>query len=486
MAENEALTGFLVTAPSRVGAGEEFALSVKGLAEPRFVGTSCSRICPSLGSPYNLSPRGINYMDNCPQDWQGSVTLSGGRGFRGPTTFSFAGQPGVYPNDKRPIARIDGLRFEESGVHVVTVRDPESGVAATSNAIIVSEEQPEERIYWGDLHSQTYFSDGLRCPEELYSFARDEAFLDIFALADHSEFLTDRQWEYFVGVTNDFNESERFVTLVGFEWTCHRYGHRNVYYPGDDGPILRCTDSVEGELAHVYAVARENGALVIPHHSANVAMGVNWELGHDADVERLAEIHSVWGNSERPESAGNPYPILTNKGEKPGQHVLDALNMGRVYGFIGGGDIHDGRPGDELHSLQTMPPQYCQLRRQGIMAVRAGELTRTAIFDALWNRRCYATMNCRMVLEFSVCGSEMGSSVEAEGSGRPVRTYAASEVPITHVEIVRNGEDWQHVEPNEREALFEIDDASRDPAWYYARVTRSDGLIGWSSPVWVR
>ena len=485
MSGDTELTGFLVTAPSRVGAGEEFTLCVKGLAEPRFVGTSCTRTCPNVTSPYNLSPRGIAYMDNCPRDWQGSVTLSAERGYRGPETFSFVDHPGVYANDRRPIARIDGLRFEEPGVHSVIVRDPESGVTATSNAIVVSAAPPAERIYWGDLHSQTYFSDGLRCPEELYSFARDEAFLDIFALADHSEFLTDRQWDYFVGVTNDFNDSGRFVTLVGFEWTCQRYGHRNVYYPGDGGPILRCTDPVEGELEHVYKVARAHGALVIPHHSANVEMGVNWALGHDPEVERLAEIHSIWGNSERSASAGNPYPILTNKGEKAGQHVLDALEMGRVYGLIGGGDIHDGRPGDELHSLQKMPPQYCQLRRQGIMAIRARELTRPAIFDALWNRRCYATMNCRMLIEFSVCGAEMGSTIEAGSGSRPVRAYAASEVPVSSIEIIRNGEDWQRAEPEEREVLLETDAAGGDPAWYYARVTRADGLIGWSSPVWV-
>lgn len=42
------------------------------------------------------------------------------------------------------------------------------------------EENPHHRIFGGDIHSQTFFSDGLRCPEELYTFARDEAFVDFF------------------------------------------------------------------------------------------------------------------------------------------------------------------------------------------------------------------------------------------------------------------------------------------------------------------
>src|SRR5205085_1502670 len=132
-------------------------------------------------------------------------------------------------------------------------------------------------------------------------------------------------------------------------------------------------------------------ALVIPHHPANEVMGVDWHLGHDAEVERLVEIHSVWGNSERSAAAGNPYPIRTNGGEQAGRHVVDALRLGRRYGIIAGGDIHDGRPGDELHTRQREPERYSVLRRQGIMGVWAEALTRDAVFEALWRRRVYGT-----------------------------------------------------------------------------------------------
>ncbi len=484
MAPSGKLTGFLVAAPSCVAAGESFALRIKGLTEPYPAGWACYQALPQVCGRYNRSPRGIAYLDNSPPDWRGHVKISGDRGYHGPRSLAFNGKRGAYPGDTRPIARVEGLEFHEPGLHFVTVEDPESGVVGVSNPIVVSEGEPKQRLYWGDLHSQTIFSDGLRCPEELYAFARDEAFLDIFALADHSEHLTDRQWEYFVNVTNDFNEPDRFVTLVGFEWTSPANGHRNVYYPGARGPILRCTDPEQGKLEHVYRVAREHGALVIPHHSANVVMGVKWERGHDPEVERLVEIHSIWGNSERLEAEGNPYPIRTMEGEKPGQHVVDALRLGRRYGFIGGGDIHDGRPGDELHSLQERPEQYRLLRRQGIMAVRAKRLTRAAVFHALWNRQCYATMNTRIYLEFEVCGKPMGSTTQAKGK-RPIRVYAASETPLARIDVVRNGEDWARADADQREALFKTDDKDGGPACYYARVARSDGLLAWSSPVWV-
>jgi len=481
------LTGFLLAAPSTVEVNETFSLGFKALCEPYHVGGACyGGTGPLLKSRYNLSPRGISYMDNAVPEGKGRVQIEGGDGYDGPSEIRLEDLTGPCYGDQRPITRLPDFRYTEPGVKFITVELDDTGVQATSNAIVVSSEPLQERLYWGDIHSQTFFSDGLRCPEELYAFARDEAFLDIFGLADHSESLTDRQWDYFTAVTNDYNEDGRFATLLGLEWTNSKIGHRNIHYPGSSGPILRCSDKHFSKLENLFAAARDHGALAIPHHSANVTMGVDWSLGHDPESERLVEIHSVWGTSERPESAGNTRPIRTLGGEKPGQHVIDALELGRRFGFVGGGDIHDGRPGDELHRLQETPDQYRLLSRQGIMGVWARELTREAVFDALWNRRVFATSNVRTYLTFHVCGAFMGSEVQHRGS-RPIKVHAVSEVPIASAEIVRNGEDILKVEPNERELSWEVEDDGTDGSdWYYVRLTREDGENAWSSPVWVQ
>jgi uncharacterized protein DUF3604 len=478
---SQSICGITVVAPSTVTVGETFALGIKMLCEPYFTEWTCKYYDHlSVRGPFNRSPRGITYMDNAPPEWSGAVEVSGADG---PDRIDFSEGSGPYPGDKRPIRRIDGFSFSIPGTHFITVRDPDSGVAATSNAICVTADAPAERLFWGQPHIQTIFSDGLRGPEELYAFARDEAFLDICALSDHTEALTDRQWDYFTAVTNDFNDPGRFATLVGQEWTNKRFGHRNVYYPGDAGPILRANDPVYGELEKVYEIAREYGALVIPHHSANAGMGVDWSMGHDPEVERLVEVHSVWGNSERPAEQGNPLPIRNHGGEKAGQHVQDALALGRRYGFVGGGDIHDGRPGDELHSLQKEPEQYCNLRREGIVGVWAKELTREAVFDALWNRRCYATTNVRTVLRFSMNDQPMGSEIAA-GGDLNVQVDVASDRPISRIELVADGNDVLSVEPGTREHLWECA-APVGHSCYYARVTLDDGNLAWSSPIWV-
>jgi hypothetical protein len=480
------LTGFSLAASSTVQVGESFSMGFKALCTPYEVGGACfNGSVPTLRGRYNLSPRGISYLDNVVPQGKGRVRIEGGDGYQGPSDLRLEELRGPYLNDKRPVTRLTGIRYTQPGVTFITVVHDDTGIQATSNPIVVSAEPLKERLFWGDIHSQTFFSDGLRCPEELYAFARDEAFLDIFGLADHSESLSDRQWDYFTAVTNDYNEAGRFATILGLEWTNSQLGHRNIHYPGSTGPILRSNDRRFSRLEDLFAAARDHGALAIPHHSANVTMGVDWSLGHDPEAERLVEIHSVWGTSERPESAGNRRPIRSLGGEKPGQHVIDALRLGRRYGFVGGGDTHDGRPGDELHSLQKEPADYGVLSRQGIMGVWAGELTRQAVFDALWNRRVYATSNVRTYLTFHVCGAFMGSEVRHSGP-RSIRVHAISEVPFARAEIVRNGDDLLRLEPHEREIRWETEDEGTGGSdWYYVRLTREDGENAWSSPVWV-
>ena len=484
-----------LVAPSLVAVGEPFALKVKLLTEPYIVGWTAAwrRTAPTPTGPFNRSPReGFDYRDNVPRAWRGSVQFAGGDGYAGPAELSFAdGHGPCGADDARPIRRLAGLRFTTPGTKFITATDPASGATATSNPVIVLPAGADagERLYWGDLHSQSFFTDGLRCPEELCAFARDEGFLDIFAISDHIEALSERQWDYFVAVVNDYNAPGRFATLIGQEWTNHRRevgapGHRNLYYRGDRGPALRCTDPRFDTLAKLYAAAREQHALVIPHHSANVVMGVDWTKGHDAEHERLVEIHSIWGNSERPASAGNPCPIRTHQGEREGQHVFDALRLGRRFGLVGGGDIHDGRPGDDLH--QHLGHANAKLlARQGLMGVWTERLTREAVFDALWARRVYATTNNRTFLRFSLGGQPMGGSVPA-AAALPVVIYAASDSPIARLDLVRNGADVHTVTPNAREVQVERrETAATAGAWYLVRVTRQDGGMAWSSPIWV-
>ncbi|MFP4250111.1 MAG: hypothetical protein ACLFU7_10665, partial [Armatimonadota bacterium] len=181
--------GLMIVAPSTVAVGEEFSLGVKALCEPWFVpARAFFPLLPRLVSRFNESPRGIRYMDNAAGRWEGALEVEGPSG---PSRIDVGDLPGTFEGDERAIGRVEGFSFSEPGVHTVRLIDGARDLVGESNPVVVSEDPPTERLWWGDLHCQTFFSDGLRCPEELYHFARHESFLDIFAMADHSEALTD-------------------------------------------------------------------------------------------------------------------------------------------------------------------------------------------------------------------------------------------------------------------------------------------------------
>lgn len=488
--DNDKASGIDVVAPSVVGLNEKFSMGLRVLSKPYYarLRSGYARPNPAVAGPFNLSPRGIHYMENVLPQWDGLVKISSSNDYNGPSKFSFVTGAGPYQNDLRPIRRLEGLQFGTPGIKFIHVIDPESGVEGVSNPIHVEPQKPKERLFWGDLHVHSIYTDGIRVPEEMYTFARDEAFLDICSMSEHSEGLTDLQWQYFTEVSNQFNDPGRFVTIVGGEWTNMEYGHRNYYYRKGNGPIMRSKDPNYQHLDQLYDTARLHKALIIPHHTASASMGVDWSMGHDPEVERLVEIHSVWGNSERPAEQGNPLPIQTMKGEKKGQHVIDALARGYKLGIIGGADCHDGRPGDCLSRLQDKPSTYYLQRRPGLMGVWANELTREAIFDALWNRRVYGTTNHRTWLKFSINGHPMGSQITVDDE-LSIEVEAASNCAFARIDLVRNGKDVQVLNPGQEE--LQVLWHPREPrpstgTWYYVRLTLQNGKdMAWSSPIWI-
>ncbi len=482
------LRGIQIVAPSVLGAGEVFEVGLRLTSDPVPAASAgvWHRHPLSVAGPFNRSPRGIQFLDDVPPTWTGRLSVAEEKGLVGPAHVDFNPElNGIVPGDPRPIRRAGGFRFTRAGTYCLRLRDPETGLEGISNPVRVEAQSPPLRLYWGDLHVHTIFSDALRVPEELYAFARDEAFLDVCALTDHTEALSQTQWRYFTEVTNQFNAPGRFATLVAGEWTSMVHGHRNYYYRGDAGPMFSCRNPQYEKLDDFFAAARAAGALVVPHHSANTQMGVDWSHGHAPDIERLVEIHSVWGNSERPAGEGNEFAIQFCRGETPGRHVRDALKRGYRLGIIGSGDTHDGRPGLSVPFLQTMPAAYNLTRVQGIVGIWAPELTREAVFDALWNRRVFATMNHRTILLFSINDAPMGSQITPDGE-LSIAVEAAADQPIRSLELVGPEGTVQKLEPKQATVQWRFTrPLPQDSTWYYIRLTRADGTLAWSSPIWV-
>jgi len=480
-------SGLVAIAPSVVAVGEPFSVRVKvlGAVRPIPCRGQFNTFKPRLEGPFNRNvERRIHYLDHVLPEYAGTIRVEGNNGGEGPARLTFDGRDqGVFPGDPRPIRAFGPFRMWKAGVHFLRLVEESSGVVGLVNPIVALPAPPDERLYWGDPHWQTFFSDGIRCPEELYAFARDEAFLDFGAIADHMEAITERQWDYFRAVTEDSYQPGRFVTLHGQEWTHHdpargAPGHRNLYFRGREAPLIRSTDGDANTLEKLWRKLDAIGlpALAIPHHTANRIMGVDWSLGWNPRYEKGVEIYSVWGSSECSVEAGNTRPIRTLGGEMPGRHVRDALARGYRLGFWGGGDIHDGRPGDELHTAQPEVPAYVDLYSQGFTAVWAPALTREMIFDALAARRCYATTRRGLFAEWR------------DGPEGRLGFRAAAADGVARAELIVNGEKAGEAEPppdgdnRVLDAEWAVTLGRRDVA--YVRLWTQTGEWLWLSPRW--
>ncbi len=361
------------------------------------------------------------------------------------------------------------------GIYFFEVNGPQ-GLAGESNATLCLEGEPKLNLYFGDIHGHSRISDGTGTPEDFYRYAREVSGLDIAALTDHVDFGTiaveGEVWEKIVRAADDNYLPGKFVTFVGYEWTNWRYGHRNVYYRDGSGPVFRSIDPESDTPQKLWGLLEPYEAMTVAHHVGGGPVATDWTIP-PGEKEWLVEVCSIHGSSEYyGGEAGIYHPV-------EGAFVRDALEKGYKLGIIGGGDTHDGHPGQKsVGALVT-----------GIIGVYSPELTREAVWEAFRKRQVYGTSGPKIILNFRVADSPMGSEVSWPASQGPVpiacRVVACGE--IDRVEVIRNGEEVfsRGGEGVAAQFLLEDPDPPGGTSWYYVRVIQKDGNMAWSSPVWL-
>ncbi len=367
-------------------------------------------------------------------------------------------------------------KVAEEGIYFFEVEGP-SEIGGKSNVMLCQAGLPRLNLYFGDIHGHSRISDGTGTPEDYYAYAREVSRLDIAALTDHADYGTipveGAVWERIKKAAADANEPGRFVTFLGFEWTNWVYGHRNVYYRDGDGPVFRSIDPQSDTPQEIWSILESLEAMTIAHHVGGGPVATDWSVAPSYLKEWLVEISSIHGSSEY---YGGEAAIYN---PKKGAFVRDSHARGYKLGIMASGDTHDGHPGQRSVGAAV----------GGIVGVYSSELTREAVWEAFRKRQVYGTSGPKIILNFRVADSPMGSELtwDAGKGGLPiaVRTVACDD--IAAIEIIRNGEPVFRSEGKGVFAQFLVEDPEPPPgtSWYYARVVQEDGQMAWSSPVWV-
>ncbi|MFB6303764.1 MAG: DUF3604 domain-containing protein, partial [Haloferacaceae archaeon] len=463
------------------------------------------------------------------------------------------------PDRVRFEAADDGLTtagdvaFHTPGVHYLVLERVGTGERFVANPVRVHADEPDRRVYWGDIHLHSTLSDGTGRVEEGLRFARDVMALDVAAYTDHDTMgffippsLQRRRMHgrYFARTkraTAAFHDPGEFVTLFGYEWTQQPNvgGHLNVYFDTVEGAELFDSRSPETDTYEkLWARLREwradgeGDVLTVPHHTAEAMYPFDFDATeYDDGMAPLVEVYSQWGSSERPGRDGNRYPLAMGQGEvgEDGHYARDALAMGHRVGLMASSDYHGPAPG---HSLIHARPHFPSLGEWldgglgwgnvwriwaeqsypgGLVAFRAPELTREAVFDALRSRRVYGTSQPhRVLVDLRVDGVAVGESdsevtLSAPDAAREVAVSVAGTNPVERATVLKNGEAWRAVEgtddPDAGLDAYVVERSWTDDApvtgmeWddergsdadvYYLRVHQAGGGSAWAGPLWV-
>ncbi|REK30216.1 MAG: DUF3604 domain-containing protein [Planctomycetota bacterium] len=336
-------------------------------------------------------------------------------------------------------------------------------------------------LWWGDTHRHSNVS---RCsvgiepsPDDLYRYGDDVCNYDFFALSDHGVHLrnTDADdgnyyWWLNLKLADLYHVPGSMSVLYNFEWTMDfPNGHRNVIYPARPTVLLdremeASRDLVKGWKLLDEAKAR---AITIAHTSADPGQGTDWS-DHDERYQRVMEIFQSARGSYEHEGCPRQFHRTQNKQG----FYWKCLERGYHIGVICSSDHGYG---------------------VAYACVYAEENSREAIWQAMYDRRCYGSTTYGLVLDVRSDDHWMGEAWQAaEAPQLEINVEGAA--PLRSVEIIGRSQ-VLHAEGSVEEPLRKRRHQIRwsDPdwnqqtgeQWYYVRVIQTDDEIAWSSPVWV-
>lgn len=355
--------------------------------------------------------------------------------------------------------------------------------------------------YFGQLHSHTAeYSDGSGTLNEALDYVEgipENDNVDFVAFTDHSNYfdstsapnpaeaLYDKskmtsasanKWAAYNNAIDDFNASSPDrIALAGYEMTWSGGpGHINTFNtPGIVSRNNKTLNDKTGDagLQAYYQLLIEAGTNGVQSISQLNHPGTTF--GNFSDfayytpmLDSYVQLVEV-GNGEGQVGAGGYYPSYE-------QYIM-ALDKGWHVAPTNNQDNHKGSWGNANDARNV---------------IYADSLTEEGLFDAIRDRRLYATEDKNLEISYTLDGHMMGSQLGTEDVGENVDIAVTVYDPdyndaISKVEVVVNSGrvayTWDSI-PASGELSATI---PADYSYYFIRVTQMDGNLAVTAPVWV-
>ena len=348
---------------------------------------------------------------------------------------------------------------------------------------VVEAGDKQYKIYRGDMHRHTDVSQDFKYDGsliEVYRYGLDAAGFDYITPTDHQlGYDQEFTWWQDEKLKDLFHVPGRFVPLFGYERSVnYPNGHRNVIFakrgtrtlPVD--PVERRGDKRTGPVLFPYLKA--NDGISMPH-SSGTAQGTDF-ADNDPEVEPLLEIFQGYRASY--EYMGAPLAASPQKlreqrsGFNPLGYYWNALAKGYKMGVQASSDHWS------THISYAM--------------IVAEDFTRESMFEAIKKRHAYgATDNIILDFQAETAGGDryiMGDIIDSDSDEAPTLLIKAVGTDrIKQLIVVKNQQIVYERRPNADSTSIRFRDTDFEAGsnYYYVRVLQNNGMVAWSSPIWV-
>jgi hypothetical protein len=355
---------------------------------------------------------------------------------------------------------------------------------------------PEYNLYFGQLHSHTTYSDGSGSLDDALDYINKISKgdnVDFAAFTDHSNYFDTKEavnpeaslhdkslmtagsqklWNEYKGKIAEFNASSTnrgVIALGGFEMTWSSGpGHINTW--NTEGIVSRNNETLNnkandaGMKAYYALLSKEEGAKSVSQFNhPGKTFGTFSDFAYwDPIIDSRITLVEV-GNGEGAIGAGGYFPSY--------QYYTMALDKGWHVAPTNNQDNHKGKWGNANDARDV---------------IITDNFTEQGIYDALKDRKVYATEDKNLEITYTVNDQLMGSIIDEVPESLDLKvTLSDADDIIQKAEVIANSGRVIHtwdVNAQSKELSVTL---KPDYSYYYIRVTEKDGDLAVTAPVWV-
>lgn len=325
---------------------------------------------------------------------------------------------------------------------------------------------------FGQLHSHTNISDGSGTLDEAYDWAKAHG-ADYIAVTDHSNWFDNdtsanladgsmsKAWTGAHVTADKHNEPGTFTSIYGYEMTWSGstggWGHINTF----NTPGFETRTNKSMDLKKYYDTLPTQPQSISQLNHPGKTFGDFADFGfYTAAADSVVNMVEV-GNGEGPIRGSGYFPSY--------QYYTRALDKGWHLAPTNNQDNHKGK-WYSSNDARTV--------------IITDNNSRESIYDALRNRRVYASEDPDMTVDYSVNGNLMGSFL-GNVDKLDFKININDNDQIKKVSIIANGGVVvESKEFNSNNVNWELE-LNPQYTYYYVRVDQADKDIAVTAPVWV-